>query len=308
MLQSAKEGIREAYSSEEYALIQAINAYLEASKSYNLVYERLTEWYGIYYPEVRVTNPSTLAQLALALTTDKPTYDSIYEAVKDEKKAQQIFEQSKTTAGRKMGADEREAVVSFAEMSESMKESMESLEDYIKKASGRMLPNTTYLTDEKIAAELLAKAGSMERLATMPASTVQLLGAEKSLFKHIKFGSKPPKYGVLFKMPVVNSAPRDQRGRIARVYATKISIALKADHYTKKFIGNELKKSLDEAVAKIKSSPPRPDRPQQEQRRQRFQGPGGNPRQQHQQHQQHRQHQSYPHQHHGRPDDRARRK
>ena len=279
MLQSAKAGIKEAYSSEEYALIQAINAYLEANKSYNLVYERLTEWYGIYYPEVRVTNPSTLAQLALALTIEKPTYDSIYDAVKDEKKAQQIFEQSKTTTGRKMGADEREAVVSFAEMSEAMKESMESLEDYIKKASGRMLPNTTYLTDEKIAAELLAKAGSMDRLATMPASTVQLLGAEKSLFKHIKFGSKPPKYGVLFKMPVVNSAARDQRGRIARVYATKICIALKADHYTKNFIGPELKKNLDKIVAKIKSTPSRPERPRQEQRRPQFDGGGRNFRQ-----------------------------
>ncbi len=237
MLKSAREGIKEAYSSEEYALIQAINAHLETSKSYNLVYERLTEWAGIYFPEKRFTNPKTLAEFALTM-------------VKEESKS-----------GRKMNNDEKEAVEAFAHMSNDMEKALTSLDAYIKLASNRILPNTTFLTDEKIAAELLAKAGSMERIATMPASTIQLLGAEKSLFKHIKFGSKPPKYGVLFKMPVVNTASRETRGRIARIYATKISIALKADHYTKKFIAKELKKSLDATVEKIKNAPVKEKKP-----------------------------------------------
>ena len=93
------------------------------------------------------------------------------------------------------------------------------------------MPNVTYLTDDKIAAELLAKAGSLERLAMMPASTIQLLGAEKALFKHIKFGSKPPKYGIIFKLPAVTSAQREKKGMVARAYATKICIALKADYH-----------------------------------------------------------------------------
>lgn len=249
MLKSAREGIKEAYSSEEYALIQAINAHLETSKSQNLAYERLTEWAGIYFPEKRFTNPKTLAEFAI-------------QATKGEEKSQ---------AGRKMGEDEKKAVEGFAEMSKEMNKALEILDEYIKLASNRLLPNTTYLTDEKIAAELLSKAGSMDRLATMPASTIQLLGAEKSLFKHLKFGSKPPKYGVLFKMPVVNSANRDQRGRIARAYATKISIALKADHYTKRFIAKKLKEDLDKAVEQIKSSPAREKKPAQQHGNDRFQ-------------------------------------
>ncbi len=237
MLKSAKEGIKDAYSSEEYALIQAINAYLETSKSYNLVYERLTEWAGIYFPEKRFTNSKTLADFALSIAHDS--------------------QEEKSSIGRSMNEDEKKAIEGFAQMSKNMDAALSNLEEYIKQASNRMLPNVTYLTDEKIAAEMLSKAGSMERLATMPASTIQLLGAEKSLFKHIKFGSKPPKYGILFKMPAVNGAQRDTRGRIARVYATKISIALKADYYTKKFIAKELKKSLDAAIEKIKAAPPR---------------------------------------------------
>ena len=92
----------------------------------------------------------------------------------------------------------------------------------------------------------------------MPAGTVQLLGAEKALFKHIKFGSKPPKYGILFKLPEVTNAPREIRGRIARVYATKICIALKADHFSKNFIAEKLKKDLDTSIKRIKESPVKP--------------------------------------------------
>lgn len=270
MLASAKAGISEAYSSEEYALIQAINAYLETNKSYNLGYERLTEWFGIYFPEIRMSNAKSLADLALLLTKpQQPSAEEVKKIVNNEQMAKLIHEKSGATIGRKMNLDEKKAVIEFAELSNNLLRVLTALEEYIKIASERLLPNTTYLTDEKIAAELLSKAGSMERLATMPASTVQLLGAEKSLFKHIKFGSKPPKYGVLFKLPVVNTAPREIRGRIARVYATKISIGLKADYYTKKFIGKELKQNLDQIVERIRKEPIKPKKPQppfQEQR------------------------------------------
>jgi nucleolar protein 56 len=253
MLKSAREGIREAYSSEEYALIQAINAYLETNKSYNLAYERLTEWAGIYFPEKRFTNARSLADFALSVAQGA---------------------EAKSAMGREMNEDEKKSFAGFAELSKNMDQSMKSIEVYLKAASNRLLPNTTYLTDEKIAAELLSRAGSMERLATMPAGTVQLLGAEKSLFKHLKFHSKPPKYGVIFKLPEINSASRETRGRIARAYATKLTIALKADYYTKKFIAKELKVNLDKSIAMIKSAPVKEKKHQQGQENWR-KGPEG---------------------------------
>jgi nucleolar protein 56 len=267
MLKSAKQGIKSAYSSEEYALIQAINAYLETTKSMNLMYERLTEWYGIYFPEIRMSSPKTLANLAVVMTEGKgASLERITEAIGDESKAKSVYEKAQSTIGRDMTENEKKALVRFAEMTNDTISAMEELEAYIKHASTKLMPNATYLTDEKIAAELLSKAGSLERLATMPASTVQLLGAEKALFKHIKFGTKPPKYGVLFKLPQIGSANREIRGRMARAYATKLCTALKADYFTKKFIAEQLKKSLDETVEKIRAAPPRPKpqgRPQQ---------------------------------------------
>ncbi len=255
MLKAAKEGISEAYKSEEYALMQAVNAHIETSRSYNMIFERLSEWYGIYFPEIKIANPNTLAKLVMALNSNNLDKKGIEEVIEDKEKADQIYKRAQSTIGRKMDSSESKAIVRFARLGLFMAESLDEIDLYIKEAAKRIMPNTTFLTDHMIAAELLSKAGSMERLATMPAGTVQLLGAEKALFKHIKFGSRPPKYGILFKLPEVSTAQREYRGRIARTYATKICIALKADYFSKKFIAEKLKKTLEENIKRIKESP-----------------------------------------------------
>ncbi len=268
----AKSEIKEAYSSEEFALIQSINAYIETSKSYNLAYERLSEWYGIYYPEIKISNPQTFIGLAMLMAENQnPTKEQLISVLNDEKKAESILSKLNSAMGRKLDGEERSALSGFAEMAYRMQSAMEVVESYITAASKRVLPNTSYLTDEKIAAELLSKAGSMERLATMPASTIQLLGAEKALFKHIKYGSKPPKYGILFKLPVINAAKKSVKGKMARMYAAKLSIALKADYYTKNFIAKELKESLDKSIERMKeSTPDKPERPERPERSERY--------------------------------------
>jgi nucleolar protein 56 len=258
MLQSAKAGITSAYKSEEYALIQAVNAYMETDKSYNLAYERLSEWYGIYYPEIRISSPESLAKLAIAMSNNGADAGSIERALGNAAKAEEVKKKAESTIGRKMEADEATAVTGFANQVLSTAKALGELDLYINGAAKRVMPNTTYLTDHMIAAELLSRAGSMERLATMPAGTVQLLGAEKALFKHIKFGSRPPKYGILFKLPEVTNAQREIKGRIARAYATKICIALKADYFSKNFIAEGLKKSLSESLKRIKEKPIKP--------------------------------------------------
>ena len=256
LIKATKEEIKKAYSSEEYALMQAINAYIETTRSYNLMYERLGEWFGIYFPEIRIGTPKTLSELVLLLSDRQNiNQERIGALIKEKDKAESIYLKASSTMGRELSGDEKEPVVNFARLCMETEKSIAALDAYIQIASNRLMPNLTYLTDDKIAAEMLSKAGSLERLALMPSSTIQLLGAEKALFKHIKFGSKPPKYGVLFKLPAVGTAPRHMRGRIARAYATKISIGLKGDVFSKRFIGEELKSSLDASLERIRSSP-----------------------------------------------------
>ncbi len=257
LLNQVKGQIKERYSKDEFALIQAINAYLDMSKGYNLVFERLSEWFGLYIPEIKATTPESLTELVSMLVEHDMSEDRLSKALTDKDSVHEAFVKVKNSSGREIGEDEAKAISSFSKYLKATHDTLEGLSEYIKDTATALMPNAVYLTDDKIMAEMLSKAGSMEKIATMPASTIQLLGAEKALFKHIKFGSKPPKYGILFKLPAVSAATRETRGRIARIYATKLTIALKADFYSKRFIAGALKEGLDKAVEKVKSSPPR---------------------------------------------------
>ena len=127
------------------------------------------------------------------------------------------------------------------------------LEIQIEKSMKEIAPNMTNIIGPLIGARLISLAGGLDRLSLMPASTIQILGAEKALFRFKKEGGKPPKHGVIFQHPYVNRAHRSNRGKIARLFATKISIACKADVYTKRDISKELKKDLEKRIKEIKN-------------------------------------------------------
>ena len=104
-----------------------------------------------------------------------------------------------------------------------------SLEAQIDEQMKQVAPNISAVLGTTVGARILAKAGSLNRLSTMPASTIQVLGAEKALFRSLKTGSNPPKHGLLFQHAIVHAAPRWQRGKIARAVASKASIAARVD-------------------------------------------------------------------------------
>jgi nucleolar protein 56 len=105
------------------------------------------------------------------------------------------------------------------------------LADHVEVAMETVAPNVKELLTVTVGARIIAKAGSLARLATLPASTIQVLGAEKALFRALKTGARPPKHGLLFQHPLVHSAPKWQRGKIARAVASKVAIAARIDYY-----------------------------------------------------------------------------
>jgi len=127
------------------------------------------------------------------------------------------------------------------------------LEENIDKDMKKIAPNISKIVGTLIGARLISLAGGLEKLAKMPASTIQILGAEKALFRFKKEGGRPPKHGVLFQHQLINKTKRANRGKIARLLATKISIAAKADAFTKKDISNELNQSIKERIKEINS-------------------------------------------------------
>ena len=125
------------------------------------------------------------------------------------------------------------------------------IDAYLAENVPKAMPNVSYLVDYKIAAELLSRAGSLTKLALMPSSTIQLLGAEKALFRHIRSGSRAPKYGVLFRLKDVTVAERWNKGKVARMFAAKLSIAARADAFSKRFIADTLKAALEKSLANM---------------------------------------------------------
>jgi nucleolar protein 56 len=127
------------------------------------------------------------------------------------------------------------------------------LEEQIDCDMKKIAPNISILAGSLIGARLISLSGSLEKLALFPASTVQILGAEKALFRFKKEGGRPPKHGVIFQHQLVNKSPRGSRGKIARILAAKISIASKSDAFTKRDISKELIDDLKKRVDEIKN-------------------------------------------------------
>jgi nucleolar protein 56 len=102
-----------------------------------------------------------------------------------------------------------------------------------------------------LAAKLISAAGGLEKLAKMASSTIQLLGAEKALFRHLRGKGRPPKYGLLYVHPLIQQASPKLRGRVARTLASKLAIAVRIDHYTKEDRSKKLKRELEEKIKGI---------------------------------------------------------
>jgi len=134
----------------------------------------------------------------------------------------------------------------------------QKLTDYIAQVMKEVAPNVTALVGPLLGARLLSLAGSLEELAKLPASTVQVLGAEKALFRALRTGGKPPKHGVIFQYPEIRKAPKWQRGKISRALATKLSIAARIDFFTGRYVGDELRSKLIERIEEIKKLYPKP--------------------------------------------------
>ncbi len=118
-------------------------------------------------------------------------------------------------------------------------------EEYLQKVMQKYCPNLLELAGITTGAKLIELAKSLKRLAMLPASTIQLLGAEKALFRHIKTGSRSPKYGVIFQHPLIQKGKRNERGKIARSLADKLSLCCRLDYFKGEFKAKEYKEKLE---------------------------------------------------------------
>ncbi len=225
--------VTEISESPDLHIIQAINTLDELDKLANALSSRLKEWYGLHFPELDNITDSIYgyARIALEGRRDKLTKKILSGAGFQDTKIEMILLIATKSKGGNISDMNLSMIQSVASQVISLYESRKMMEEYVDSQMKENAPNLSAILGTTVGARMLGRAGSLQRLASMPASTIQVLGAEKALFRAIKTGSQPPKHGLLFQHSLVHAAPRWQRGKIARAIAAKAGIAARVDVY-----------------------------------------------------------------------------
>jgi len=244
MVNLAKLRTREPVS-QDRCVIQTIRAIDDLIEMINLMSERLHEWYGLYFPELSDYAREERYATLVAELGDR-------EAIKEE------LGIDVESVGHEMEEESIEPVRELASQLLDLYRKKAKLESYLSRVMEDMAPNLTSLLTANLGARLISLAGGLKRLSSLPSSTVQLLGAEKAMFLHLKNNKKPPKHGIIFQHPLVHRAPPWQRGKIARSLAAKISIAAKVDQWEGDFIADRLSGEMEARAEEVRRKYPRP--------------------------------------------------
>lgn len=241
--------VKETSERLDLHLVQAVNTLDEMDEILNTISTRIREWYGLHFPELDylLQNFITYANIVRdAGSRENITKELLTQLELPERKIEMIQLAISKSQGGDLTQESSESLKVLASQVIMLSELRTNLSTTIENLMETLAPNLKNILTAIIGARLVAKAGSLMKLSQMPSSTIQIIGAEKALFRALKTGTRPPKHGLLFQHPSVNSAPKWQRGKIARALSSKVAIAVRIDVYR----GGELDSSLLEKLTK----------------------------------------------------------
>lgn len=211
-------------------VVQSVRSLDDLNRAINVFSERLYEWFSLHYPEMKNAN--------------------VVELVSKHGRRENISGFQKSV-GVDLTDEDEKALREFAYTIQNLNREKTELEKYISAAMADVAGNFSSLIDPLLAARLMALAGSLEKLARMPASTIQLLGAEKALFRHLHEKGKSPKYGILYNSEMIQRAPAAAKGKVARALSSKLMLAARIDYYSGRDDREKLKRELEEEIRKV---------------------------------------------------------
>eukprot|EP00593_Proboscia_inermis_P000548 CAMPEP_0171299552 /NCGR_PEP_ID=MMETSP0816-20121228/8365_1 /TAXON_ID=420281 /ORGANISM="Proboscia inermis, Strain CCAP1064/1" /LENGTH=528 /DNA_ID=CAMNT_0011775425 /DNA_START=102 /DNA_END=1688 /DNA_ORIENTATION=+ len=213
-------------------VIQAVGLLDELDKEINTYAMRVKEWYGWHFPEMQkiVADNAQYAKVVLqcGFRTNIKQSD-LSQILEDESVEAVLKEQSELSMGTEISDLDIINIQSLAEQVLSMTEYRSQLFEYLKNRMNAIAPNLTILVGELVGARLISHAGSLMNLAKQPASTVQILGAEKALFRALKTKHDTPKYGLIYHASLIGQAQPKNKGKVSRVLAAKCALAIRVD-------------------------------------------------------------------------------
>jgi nucleolar protein 58 len=212
-------------------IVQAISLLDDLDKELNNYTMRIREWYGWHFPEM---GKVVTDNLAYAKTIKKMTYrtnaaTTDFSDILPDEVEQQLKEFAEVSMGTDVGGDDMENIVQLADQVIEITDYRAQLFEYLKNRMAAIAPNLTVLVGELVGARLIAHAGSLLNLAKHPASTVQILGAEKALFRALKTRQDTPKYGLIYHASMVGQAAPKHKGKVSRMLAAKAALAIRYD-------------------------------------------------------------------------------
>lgn len=238
-------------------IIQSIALLDQLDKDVNTFSMRIREWYSYHFPElVKIVPDNYIFAKTAKFIKDRKTLtqdklEELEEIVMDSAKAQAIIDAAKMSMGMDISIVDLMNIELFAERVVKLSEYRKKLSTYLHNKMECVAPNLQSLIGDQVGARLISHAGSLTNLAKYPASTVQILGAEKALFRALKTRSNTPKYGLLYHSSFIGRAGLKNKGRISRFLANKCSIASRIDCFLEQptaVFGETLKQQVEERL------------------------------------------------------------
>jgi len=237
-------------------IVQAIGLLDDLDKEINTYAMRVKEWYGWHFPEMSkiVTDNKAFAQVILKMGTRTGFADYDFSDILETEVEESMKEAAAISMGTDITEDDLKNIQDLSEQVLSLTEYRGQLFEYLQNRMRSIAPNLTCMVGELVGARLISHAGSLMNLAKQPASTVQILGAEKALFRALKTKSDTPKYGLIYHASLIGQASAKNKGKVSRVLASKAALCIRVDalgESSEATIGIELRAKVEARVRQL---------------------------------------------------------
>jgi len=238
-------------------IIQSIALLDQMDKDINTFCMRIREWYSYHFPElIKIVPENALyAKVVKLIKNRKELTQDMLEQLEailmDSARAQAVIDASKSSMGMDISPVDLLNIDMFASRVIGLTDYRKELSSYLQNKMALVAPNLATLIGDTVGARLISHAGSLTNLAKAPASTVQILGAEKALFRALKTRGNTPKYGLIFHSSFIGRAGAKNKGRISRYLANKCSIASRIDAFSDEstsVFGSKLKEQVEDRL------------------------------------------------------------
>ncbi|KAL9044746.1 MAG: hypothetical protein Q9214_002134, partial [Letrouitia sp. 1 TL-2023] len=212
-------------------IIQAIALLDDLDRELNIHAMRVKEWYGWHFPEMgKIVNDNlAYAKVIQAMGMRSNAANSDLSEILPEEIERAVKAAAEISMGTEITEEDMENIQALAEQVISFTANRSQLNQYLASRMQAIAPNLTALVGELVGARLISHAGSLMNLAKRPASTIQILGAEKALFRALKTKHDTPKYGLIYHASLIGQASSKNKGKIARVLSAKTALGLRVD-------------------------------------------------------------------------------